>query len=357
MEKDQHEEVHTNIEGILADIKEHLGLILCAESGHGKSFSTAEIIKTALKDPDLTVIVLSPSKIWARKLWSGYAVKVGDIFNPIIVNDKTDIENVQFLRDTIHVNLDKKYSYVKSKWLEDILKSKQSILFDILYKNGRRIKAFETVVLEFIYNMQSEEIDKDPNYKHHYLIAIEEIQNSFGTYSMSDDSLELFTIFSQSRSDANIHYIAIGQRLNDISCKVVERLRVLCGLTLGENSLRKLKAMIPDPEIKKRIQSLPKRHWIYLNGRDNPELIISEFKREGTVKYLKPKQAETKAEPKESRLKKFIRWYAYYPYQNQQKEAEIRRANREEIKEDDESEYDAPLTLGNEDYLLPPETF
>ena len=104
----------------------------------------------------------------------------------------------------------------------------------------------------------------------------------------SDDSLELFTLFTQSRSDANIHYLAIGQRLNDISTKVVERLRVLVGLTLGENSLRKLKAMIPDNETKKRIQQLPKRHWIYLDGKTNPEIEIPEFKKEGTVNYVKP---------------------------------------------------------------------
>ncbi len=181
------------IHSILEDIKNHLGVILASEAGHGKSFSAAQIIKTALLDPDITVICLSPSKIWSRKLWSGYAVKVGDTFNPIVVNDKTDIESVQFLRNTIHVNLDKKYSYVKSEWLEKLLSSKQSILFDILYKNGRRIKAFESVVLEYIYNMQSAEIDRDPNYSHHYLIVLEEAQNSFGTYSMnSDDSLGTF---------------------------------------------------------------------------------------------------------------------------------------------------------------------
>ena len=50
--------------------------------------------------------------------------------------------------------------------------------------------------------------------------------------------------------------------------------------------------MIPDDETKKRIQSLPKRHWIYLDGKTNPEIEIPEYKKEGTVTYLRPKIAE-----------------------------------------------------------------
>lgn len=275
---------------IINDIKNHLGLILCAEAGHGKSYCAAQIAKQAMKDPNLTVIVLSPSTIWRRNLWSKNCVKVGtNTFNPIVPNEETEVEVVPFMREAIHVNLDKKWDYVKSAWLEELLRSKQNLLFEIKYRNGRRIKAFESVVLQFIYEMQEKEIDRNPEYKHHYLIILEEIQNSFGTYSMnSDDSLDLMTLFTQSRSDANTHYLGIGQRLNDVSCKVVERLRPMVGLTLGENSLRKLKAMIPDDETKKRIQTLPQRHWIYLDGKLNPEIEILIFKKEGKPTFLKP---------------------------------------------------------------------
>jgi len=286
------EAVHSDfsLSDVIRDIKEHLGIVLVAEAGHGKSYTAGQIAKEAMEDPETTVIILTPSTIWRRKLWSGNCVKVGtNAFNPIIPTEKAEVESVPFLRDTVHVNLDKKWSYVKSAWLEDLLRSKQNICFEIKYRNGRRIKAFESVVLEFIYDMQEREIDRNPEYKHHYLIVLEEVQNAFGTYSMNaDDSLSLFTIFTQSRSDANIHYIAIGQRLNDISAKVVERLRVFCGLTLGENSLRKLKAMMPNPETKKRIQQLPKRHWIYLDGKLNPEIVIPEFRKEGKATFLKP---------------------------------------------------------------------
>ena len=304
-EKPNNEPQHSSLTDILADIREHLGLVLVAEAGHGKSYTVASMVQEALKDENLTVIVLSPSSIWKRKLWSGKYVLIGTYeCNPIQEKKQTEIEGVPFLRDAVHINLDKKWRYVKSAWLEGLLQSKESLLFEIKYRNGRRIKAFESLVIQYIYEQQEKAIETNPNYNHHYLIVLEEIQkqeplrflreNSFGTYSMnSDDSLDLMTIFSQSRSDALIHYIGIGQRkisdyrLNDISTKVIERLRPFIGLTLGENSLRKIKSQLPD-ELKDRVQQLPKRHWLYLNGKDNPEIEIPEFVRHGAPVQLKP---------------------------------------------------------------------
>lgn len=183
---------------------------------------------------------------------------------------------------------EKKWCYRSSGWLEKLLRTKEHILFEIKYKNGRRIKYFESEVLKFLYKMQEHELDKNPNYNHHYIIVFEELQNAFGTYSMNDDnSLELLTVFTQSRSDAHIHYIGIGQRMNDISSKICERLRPLIGLTLGENSLRKVKAQLPK-HLRRTVQQLPQRTWIYLNGKDNPIIKIPTYHKDGTVTYLKP---------------------------------------------------------------------
>jgi len=48
---------------LIRDIKEHLGLIIVAEAGHGKSFTAFTIVKEAMKRKDITVIVFSPSTI------------------------------------------------------------------------------------------------------------------------------------------------------------------------------------------------------------------------------------------------------------------------------------------------------
>jgi hypothetical protein len=323
---------------LLKDIKQHLGLIIVAEAGHGKSFTAFTCVKEAMKDKDITIVVFSPSTIWRRKFGSINCVKVGTTsFNPILSSDRIDIEPITILRDSVFINLDKKWVYQKSGWLEQLLRSKQHVLFEIKYRNGRRIKAFESVVLSYIYEMQEKELDANPEYNHHYIVVFEELQNSFGTYSMnSDDSLELMTIFTQSRSDAQIHYIGIGQRLNDISTKVVERLRPLIGLTLGENSLRKIKAMIPE-NLKDRIQQLSMRHWIYLDGKTNPEIVIPIFKKEGHVTFLKPKIAQPQAK-KKSLLRRFLDWKPFEPkgYIEPQPEHDVTYGEDTWEQEDDE---------------------
>jgi hypothetical protein len=283
------ERVHSDftLAEIIRDIKEHLGIVLVAEAGHGKSYTAFSLAKEAMKDRNTTVIILSPSTIWSRQYGKIGCVKVGtESFNPIVPMSYTGVESVGFLRDAVHVNLDKKWRYVRDKWLEELLLSKQSLLFEIKYRNGRRIKAFESVMLQYLYEMQEQLIERIPEWNHHYIVIFEEIQNSFGTYSMnSDDSLDLLTLFTQSRSDANIHYIGVGQRLNDISTKVIERLRPMVGLTLGENSLRKIKSQLPE-NLKDRVQELPKRHWLYLDGKTNPEIEIPEYRKDGYAVLL-----------------------------------------------------------------------
>jgi len=346
-EYDERVDSDFSIQNLINDILEHLGIVIVAEAGHGKSYTAFTIVKEAMKNPNLTVIVFSPSTIWRRNFGSINCVKVGTPnFNPIVENEKVTLEPVPILRDTIFINLDKHWNYARSEWLEKLLESKKHLLFEIKYRNGRRIKAFESVVLQYIYEMQERRIDTLGDYKQHYLVVFEELQNSFGTYSMNtDDSLDLLTIFSQSRSDANIHYVGIGQRLNDISTKIIERLRPFIGLTLGERSLAKIKAMLPD-ELRPRVQSLPKRHWIYLNGKENPEMIIPEYKREGKTVYLKPEREET-AKPEQKKkssvlkdvVKGVFKFIFSTPHASKPK-GELTKEQLEQMKQDETDEQD-----------------
>ena len=107
----QNEKVHSSfsVSELIRDVKEHLGLIIVAEAGHGKSFTAFTVAKEAMKSEDMTVIILSPSTIWRRKFGAINCVKVGTTaFNPIIANGETNIEVVPFMRDAVHVDLDKK---------------------------------------------------------------------------------------------------------------------------------------------------------------------------------------------------------------------------------------------------------
>lgn len=340
---------------IINDILNHLGIIIVAEAGHGKSYTGFTLVKEAMKNPDITVIVFSPSTIWRRNFGAINTVKVGtNAFNPIVPSGETEIEVIPFMREAVHVNLDKKWSYAKSAWLEQLLDSKQNLLFEIKYKNGRRIKGFESIVLQYVYEKQERELDRNPEYKHHFLVVFEEIQNAFGTYSMnSDDSLELFTVFTQSRSDANIHYIAIGQRLNDISTKVVERLRPLVGLTLGENSLRKLRAMLPD-DLKGRIQQLPQRTWIYLDGKTNPEIKIEPYKKEGKPTILKPTVPKPKPKKGKNAIRRLLEFvFSSYPYNKTRPRPQPTETQTEDEENEDQLVEEIDSEFGTEDDFEP----
>ena len=306
LKEKQNERVRSSftVSNIINDVLEHLGVVIVAEAGHGKSYTAFTLVKEAIQRKDVTCLIFSPSTVWRRKFGAIACVKVGTRdFNPVREKEKIEVYHSN-LRETVWIDLDKKYCFQSSEWLKDLLDSQQNILFEIKYKNGRRIKHFESEILKYIYAKQERQLDINPNYQHHYIVVFEELQNAFGTYAMnSDSSLELFTVFTQSRTDANIHYIGIGQRLNDISTKICERLRPLIGLTIGENSLRKIKSQLPK-NLKDVVQQLPKRHWIYLDGITNPIIEIPIYHKHGKVTFLKPKQP--KPQPKEQPQKEGI---------------------------------------------------
>lgn len=82
---------------ILNDIKNHLGLVLVAEAGHGKSFTAFSLVKQAMQDSNMTIIVISPSSLWRRNYGSINCVKVGTTaFNPIVKNEETKVRICTF---------------------------------------------------------------------------------------------------------------------------------------------------------------------------------------------------------------------------------------------------------------------
>jgi len=363
MSKKRNERVHSGftVASIVDDIFEHLGIVIVAEAGHGKSYTAFTLVKEAMTRKDVSCIIFSPSTIWRRKFGAVNCVKVGtSVFNPVVPRERVQLYESNLARDTVWVNIDKKWSFQWSSWLKDLLDSKQHLLFEIKYKNGRRIKHFESQILKYLYAQQERQLDINPKYNHHFIVLFEELQNAFGTYSMnSDDSLELFTVFTQSRSDAHIHYIGIGQRLNDISTKICERLRPLVGLTVGENSLRKIRSMLPK-HLKEKVQQLPQRTWIYLDGKTNPIIEIPKYHKQGKSTFLKPtlKPQSTSHErlitkaifKKPSLAKRFFNWlFGLTPA----KPKIVCAYSDEEEQEDDEFVEEIDTTEGRDEEFVP----
>lgn len=278
----------TDLTPICNDILKHLGVSLVSEAGCGKSYLAFVLANEFIK-LGFPVFIFSPSNVWLKRFGQIQYVTVGNKdYNPIIkANDNLALFR-GYSRDTIQINLDKKWRYVSNGWLEKRLASNRSTLFNIRYLNGRRIKYFIGTALKILYRQQSSLENPKP-----IIVILEEAQNPFGTYSMNDDmSSELTTVFTQSRSDANIHYIVIGQRLNDISTKIVERLRPIIGYTIGQNSLRKIKSQLPK-ELKTVPQTLEAQTWLYLNGQDNPIFKSPRHEANGKPTRLKIPQSKT----------------------------------------------------------------
>lgn len=76
------------------------------------------------------------------------------------------------------------------------------------------------------------------------LYFIEETQNCFGTYALSGTEGRFFLKIASECANYGMILVGIGQRLADISTRIVERTRYfLFGATSGDNDLRKLKRM------------------------------------------------------------------------------------------------------------------
>jgi hypothetical protein len=260
------------------------------------------------------VIIFSPSTVWKRKFGACpnlKLVKVGTSeFSPVMDYDKAEFERIGNGRDSFFLNTDKKYMFKKSKWLEQLLATDSlNLLFEIKYLNSRKSKTFINECLKMIFQREQSKLDANPEYDMHTLAVLEEAQNSYGTYNLNDDSsLEALSILSMGRTDSNLHFLAITQRLAETSVKVTERLRLISGLQIGFNSLNRVKAQIT-PELRDVVQILPKRTFLYVNGQANPIFKIGDYPFKGKLEQIRPEQPKAVTPQKKTlkeKLKRFI---------------------------------------------------
>lgn len=292
------------VQNLIDDMKGCLGFIVSSESGHGKSFLSFSLCRTAIEPQNKTrLIVFSPSTIWNRKFGACdnlKLVKVGTSdFSPVVDYDKEEFERVGNGRDTFFLNTDKKYMFKKSRWLEQLLATDSlNLLFEIHYLNSRKAKTFITECLKMVFEREKQKLLDNTEYDRHTLAVLEECQNSYGTYNLNDDSsLEALSVLSMGRTDSNLHFLAITQRLAETSVKVTERLRLISGLQIGFNSLNRVKAQIT-PELRDVVQILPKRTFLYVNGKENPIFKIPEYPYKGKLgQLIPPPQAKPIEQP------------------------------------------------------------
>jgi len=292
------------VQNLIDDMKKCLGFIVSAESGSGKSFLGFSVIRQAIDKPEnkTRVIIFSPSTIYQRKFGACNnlkLIKVGTAdFSPVMNYDKAEMERVGNGRDTFFLNTDKKYMFERSTWLEQLLRNDSiNICFEIHYLNSRKVKTFINECLKILFQHGQKKLEQNPEYDFHTLAVLEECQNSYGTYNLNDDSaLEALSVLSMGRTDANLHFLAITQRLAETSVKITERLRLISGLQIGFNSINRVKAQIT-PELREMVQRLPPRTFLYVNGKTNPIFEIPQYSFKGKLNQIIP-QPQQPAQPK-----------------------------------------------------------
>ena len=116
------------------------------------------------------------------------------------------------------------------------------------------------------------------------IYVIEEAQNLFGSFRRGGFWLK---IWSESRNYGQ-YFIALAQRLSDVSTQLVERTKwLLIGSLSGQNDLAKIRGMF-DKETAKRtisnIQSLRQGEFLFID-RENPEssiiITLTKFEQNG----------------------------------------------------------------------------
>lgn len=163
----------------------------------------------------------------------------------------------------------------ESSYLTPIYNGKESILFDVQYDDPELIeqKIGEMVYIDFRDNRLKKNIyGSIPDWK---LYIIEEAQNVLNTYSLNKKDGRMWLKSISEGRNFNLGFIFIGQRLADISTKVIERAQgYLFGKMTGDNDLKKVKD-ICSKKIANRVKELKQGEFIYYSGKKQIQLLLA----------------------------------------------------------------------------------
>jgi len=162
---------------------------------------------------------------------------------------------------------------------------KRNVLYDIELMDMEKIMDDIGKIVSHDYNEQR--LLKTQNKMDRWIVYfIEEAQNVLGTYSLSRESGKLWIKMISEGRNFNMAFVFIGQRLADISTKVIERANgYLFGRTFGDNDKKKITRIVGDAimdkglgdnedyikitgnKIVEEVSKLETGEFIYFNGK------------------------------------------------------------------------------------------
>jgi hypothetical protein len=157
----------------------------------------------------------------------------------------------------------------EEKALDVVYNGKKHILFDIEYLDPTEIQKQIGYIIQTDFIANRIEKNIYGRIKGWKLYVVEEAQTLLNGYSLNKkDGRFWFKAISEGRN-FNLSFMFIGQRLADISTKVIERCQgYLFGRMTGDNDKNKIKRICgKDSNIHNKVTSLKQGEFIFYNGR------------------------------------------------------------------------------------------
>jgi len=162
----------------------------------------------------------------------------------------------------------------------NILPTVQDLIVDVGFADSIDIRSYiGNIVLNDYYVKRNIKTKFEGQNQYLNLYIIEEAQNVLGSYSLSGNEGRFWLkILSEGANYGQIFFF-LGQRLSDISAKIVERRRYfLIGATSGDNDLKKLKRMLGNDMLINAVKSLKKGEFIFYD-KDSKNMTLIGFPR------------------------------------------------------------------------------
>lgn len=266
---------HYVLDNLASEIHEVLGINLVGESGYGKTYLAFHLARKIEERKDSAVKIFSPSNIWQIQMGGGvYLVRVGTSkFNPVDSEGNLDLQPYEV------------------EWLAKQLLRKETVIFKIQYHKPERILGFLVLCLRVLFSYNEHKKLKGESHLH-YVLFLEECHLAFKSGSLHGDRKnELLKYISLGRSDADLHYVNITQRLAEVDVSLCERLGLVTTRQVGQNAIRKIKGNLPKI-LKKRVLTLIKRQFLWFSGDKGIIFWSPEYKHTGKPWKIYPEQPE-----------------------------------------------------------------
>jgi len=202
-----------------------------------------------------------------------------------------------------------KIPFVDMTKTHNIPEDERILLLDLGYTDTKLNTSLIENMVRGDYYRQKEIINKlEGRLSIRRIYVIEEIQNVFGTYSMSGDSGRFWLKVVSEGANYGQYIIGLGQRLADISTRICERTRyILIGATSGQNDLAKLKRMMPSSKatvIIDKIMGLKRGVFLFLDKENAENSMIIYFPK--FVQTEKPYEYNVKQDGKIEARRVFV---------------------------------------------------